>query len=58
MLALKSILTPIPAMAAINAALCTRGGGNVVPKMRDDGTVEYWCVGGQFDGKPVINTMD
>ena len=58
MFALKTAPTLIPAIAGISPALCTKGGGNVVPKMRDDVRVEYWCVGGQFDGKPVINTMD
>lgn len=48
----------IPTSAAINSNLCKRGGGSVSPKIRDDGSIEYWCLGGQFDGQPVMNEID
>lgn len=48
----------IPAVAGINANLCTKWGGRVVPKLTDSGDVKYWCVGGKFDGQPVINEID
>lgn len=44
----------IPSSAAINANLCKIGGGSVSSKIAADGTREYWCVGGRFDGETVM----
>lgn len=47
----------IPAVAAVNAGLCVRGGGRVVPSLNQNGDVEYWCSGGSYDGQPVIKQI-
>jgi hypothetical protein len=54
----NEIISGVPLLiAAVNSKLCVKGGGKVVPKVDDVGEVEYWCVGGQFDGHPVMKEM-
>lgn len=53
----KNVMQVMGPVCGVNAALCVRGGGRVIPKISASGHDEYWCVGGQFDGQPVIKEI-